>query len=61
VTLKLDVKKQKAPDPKKRITQCPECASEWIEWKTGQHIRPHNYICQDCGYEGIVLLESDVD
>jgi predicted RNA-binding Zn-ribbon protein involved in translation (DUF1610 family) len=59
VTLKLNVKRTEAPEPKRRVTQCPQCGFKGIEWKLTSHFIRHAYVCPECGYEGTVILETD--
>ncbi|MCL2134713.1 MAG: hypothetical protein FWH37_04050 [Candidatus Bathyarchaeota archaeon] len=46
---------------KPSIIFCPRCASPKIKLSSGLDIwlTPQSYICDDCGYHGIIVMELE--
>ncbi len=62
MTVRLNVRRTQPPDTRTRITRCPECGSERIEWKLSlEHGGRHSYVCPECGYDDPFVLETDVE
>jgi transposase-like protein len=42
---------------------CPRCASSKIHLHSGLDLwlTPQSYICEDCGYNGIIVMELEKD
>ncbi len=40
---------------------CPKCKSHRVRLKESYGILPHTYNCQDCGYEGTLVLELEIE
>ncbi|MFH2111966.1 MAG: hypothetical protein ABIJ47_11990 [Candidatus Bathyarchaeota archaeon] len=47
--------KYRAPNP----VFCPNCRSHRVKLKESYGILPHTYRCEDCGYEGPLVLELE--
>lgn len=57
--MKLNVKKGSGPEKAGKVTTCPECGSTSIEWRMTLEGLRHAYMCNDCGYTGEVVLETE--
>lgn len=57
--MKLKVKRPKGPGRGRTATTCPECGSTSIEWKMTLEGLRHAYVCNECGYTGEVVLETE--
>jgi len=44
----------------KKIKVCPMCGSTHIHYVAGM-ITGEKYKCEDCGYEGSLILEMDIE
>jgi predicted RNA-binding Zn-ribbon protein involved in translation (DUF1610 family) len=49
--------KHRSPKPK----FCPRCKGHNIYPKSNLGILPTTYTCRDCGYEGVLVLEIDLE
>ena len=59
--MRLKVRKGDAPGPERRVTQCPDCGSDRIEWKLSLEGVRHTYVCPECGYDDPFVLETAGD
>ena len=46
---------------KRTVYVCPDCEGTNVEYGLWSGTLTHSYHCHDCGFEGMIVLELDMD